>query len=86
MDSTRYIVKHTALSDNESAYIIPEAGDENEYRNSKVSDWFEHGAITVPSHNGYDVMIRFNPQHDIDTLLLQHGFVFDNDRIHVSRV
>ena len=86
MERTRYIVKNTALSDNEFAYIIPQAGDENSYRNSKVSDWFEHGAITVPSDNGYDVMIRFNPQYDIDTLLLQHGFVFDNDRIHVFRM
>lgn len=86
MESTRYIVKQTALSDNEYAYVIPQAGGENEYRNSKVSDWFEHGTITIPSDNGYDVLIRFNEKYDIDTLLLQHGFVFDNDRIHVSRV
>lgn len=85
MDTNRYIVKHTALSDNDYAYVICGAGTEQEYNDSKVSDWFNNGIVTVPSDDGYDVLIRFDAQYDIDTLLSRYGFVFDNDRIYVHR-
>lgn len=68
------------------AYVVCGAGTEQEYKDSKVSDWFDNGSIVVPSEDGYDVIIRFDASFDIDTLFLQQGFAFDEDRIHVHRV
>lgn len=85
MDTNRYIVKNVSLGDKDSAYAICGAGTEQEYNDSKVSDWFNNGTVTVLSDDGYDVLVRFDAQYDIDTLLSRCGFVFDNDRIHVHR-
>ena len=86
MDTNRYIVKNVSLGDKGYAYVICGAGTEQEYNDCKVSDWFNNGSVTVPSDDGYDVIVRFDAHYDIDTLLSRCGFVFDNDRIHVHRV